>query len=270
MEKNNLFLCYTEADSVKSEGEWFGKAFKSIYIKFSRTRKRKKFESLLKQLIVQRNELDVLIQSIQDYLSFELEKNNHAEKNLCYHECLDRLYYSIADQVSFLIMDLADTAKSDANVRPSDVNHYLSFVVSEFVADSMAKKLVDIPEVKSDHWNTYITYFCDPKLISERLFINNYIERTLALYKVDYQDDCLNVSAADRAALTFRVLLSKHIFTWRKNNNVSQSVLADECEIDRTTIAKIETLKQSASLETMFRLLSVTDAGLMILPYTKK
>ena len=67
-------------------------------------------------------------------------------------------------------------------------------------------------------------------------------------------------------AADFQGQISKSIFYQRKKLNLTQEELSKISGVDRSMIAKIETVKQPPTLETAIKLLSALNMGIAICP----
>lgn len=64
----------------------------------------------------------------------------------------------------------------------------------------------------------------------------------------------------------FKTMLASYLFEWRKTNGYTKQDLSQLSGIERTTISNLETMRQSASLDKIIKLLQTTGAGLVIVP----
>jgi DNA-binding XRE family transcriptional regulator len=72
----------------------------------------------------------------------------------------------------------------------------------------------------------------------------------------DYYTDDENVSPADRAKIEFEVELIGKLIEVRETQNLTQKQLAEAAGVKQSAIARLENLKSTPKIDTLFKILT--------------
>ena len=82
----------------------------------------------------------------------------------------------------------------------------------------------------------------------------------------DFYDDDANVSPAERAKIEFEVELIGKLIEAREAKGLTQEQLAEAAGIKQSAIARLETLKATPQIDTLFKVLTPMGYKLTIVP----
>ena len=119
----------------------------------------------------------------------------------------------------------------------------------------------------SNKWKTYYYLVICMKKQKDfnQTLLENYILRKKNLNEIN-----LSVGKSSFLIADFQGQLSKSIFYQRKKLKLTQAELAQISGVDRSMIAKIETVNQPTTLETALKLLSALNISIAICPWGEK
>lgn len=95
--------------------------------------------------------------------------------------------------------------------------------------------------------------------------INNETYTTLS----DYLNDETKIDKAERAQIEFEVMLIGKLIEAREEKGLSQRELARISGVKQPAIARLESLKSTPQIDTLFKILSPLGYTLDIVPITK-
>lgn len=289
MKFSALYSDFTKIEFIdKMETKW-SDLFEKIYSRIRRQQQKRRLEILLDDLIEQRERITALISTVEGLIEDnEYDKEDQPaianSFSKIYMDLIDKMISCTSMDISSFIYDIAFTsAESGTDISPSDVYTLITYKISSSVKESFhlykKKNLFDLD--KCNH--KYYVFFCKEENINKNIFYLELLQEYIALYdaafdkdkidldllishKTEDQDSFMKEYRSQLQSQLFRSILSKYIYTWRNQNNITQNELAKRSGVDRTMIAKIERLQQTASLDTTIKLLNATNASLMILP----
>lgn len=134
--------------------------------------------------------------------------------------------------------------------------------------DSQAKEVINL---EREHFFKFQSV--DPNYLVSVNYIKNILLLALDMIFTDINKselqtlknkNELTTQSNDFEINQFYMSVAKFAFYARKQNNLTQQSLSELCGINRSTIAKMETLKQIPSYETLIQFLSFFGARLMI------
>ena len=82
----------------------------------------------------------------------------------------------------------------------------------------------------------------------------------------DFYNDDSNVSPADRAKIEFEVELIGKLIEAREAKGLTQKQLAEAAGIKQSALARLETLKATPQIDTLFKVLTPMGYKLTIVP----
>lgn len=85
----------------------------------------------------------------------------------------------------------------------------------------------------------------------------------------DYLNDETRVSAAERAQIEFETALIGKLIEARKEKGLSQRELAEISGVNQPAIARLESMRSTPQIDTLFKLLSPLGYTLSIVPVDK-
>ena len=85
----------------------------------------------------------------------------------------------------------------------------------------------------------------------------------------DYLADTSRVSEAEREQISFQVALIGKMIEAREKKGISQRELAEMCGVKQPAIARVESLKSTPRIDTLFKILAPLGYTLSITPITK-
>lgn len=272
----------------KMETKW-SDLFEKIYSRIRRQQQKRRLETLLGDLIKRRERITALISIVEGLLE---DNEYHKEEQSAIANSFAKIYMNLIDKMfsytcmgisSFIYDIILTSAESETDICLSDIHTLITYKISSGVKESfdhyIKNNLSDL--VKFNH--RYHNFFYTKENISKNIFYLKLLQEYIALYdtafdkdkidlsllisyKTEDQDSFVETHRSQLHSQLFRSILSKYIYTWRSQNNITQNELAKRSGVDRTMIAKIERLQQAASLDTTIKLLNATNASLMILP----
>lgn len=86
----------------------------------------------------------------------------------------------------------------------------------------------------------------------------------------DYFNDTDKVSEAERAQVEFETELIGKMIELREEQGLSQAELAQLCGLKQPAISRLESMKASPQLDTLFKILAPLGYRLEIVPIAKK
>ncbi len=95
--------------------------------------------------------------------------------------------------------------------------------------------------------------------------INGEVYTTLS----DYMDDESKIDKAERAQIEFEVALIGKLIEAREKKGLSQRELAEMSGLKQPAIARLESLKSTPKIDTLFKILSPLGYKLDIVPISK-
>lgn len=286
MKYSDFYMYLDSATFFNEKSERIDGMFAKLYKAINQHKRKQKIRSLLSELTERRKKLDELISTVQylealfdDDAPESHEHYNKSEK--LYINIVDKMFECTSQDISFFIIDLAQTSQ-EANVQisPEDVHiliyHDISTGIKNFLTSEHQQKCA-----KYQIYSNVLSYFTDSKRFTYGIYVNALCEKYNKLYHIALDEKKTNLALlldsnptdhkessesnpADITSELFRSQLSEYVFTWRTKNNMTQKELAQKSRVDRTMIAKIEKLQQNASIETTAKLLSTMDAQLII------
>ena len=270
------------------ETKW-SNLFVKLYGRIRRQQQKRRLENLLVDLIKQKKRISDQISTVERLLK-ESEQNLEDQPAMVssyskiYMELIDNMFSYTSTDISSFICDIAFTSvEIEADISPSEIYHLVSYKMSASVIESLEL------HNKKNHFDLekcnprYYTYFAEEDDIYKSIFylllLREYFDlyntaldkdktdlELLVSHKTDSQNAHIEEYRSQLQSQLFRSILSKYIYSWRSQNNITQSELAQISGVDRTMIAKIEKLQQTASVDTTIKLLNATNASLLILP----
>lgn len=298
MKFNALYSDYTKSEFEQEMGARWSGIFGKLYGHIKMKQQKRRLKNLLKNLKEQRDILHNLIIIVENLL--EDSENPQEEQpdiandfSKTYMHLIDTMFSYISIGVSSLTNEITLTSvEFDESIPTSEILSLITyktwFSVKEDInshkhegqslehancINNISFISVDPIQCKKENIYTNIYYYV---LIQEYFSLyhaaldNNLVDlHSLNPYRKrmktqDYEVEVEYVSKLK--SQLFCSSLSKYIFTWRFHNHITQVELAKRSGVDRTMISKIEKLQQTASLETTIKLLSTTNASLIILP----
>ena len=292
MKFSALYSDFTKIEFIdKMETKW-SDLFEKIYSRIRRQQQKRRLEILLDDLIEQRERITALISTVEGLLEDnEYDKEDQPaianSFSKIYMDLLDKMISCTSMDISSFIYDIAFTsAESGTDISPSDVYTLITYKISSSVKESFhlykKKNLFDLD--KCNH--KYYVFFCKEENINKNIFYLELLQEYIALYdaafdkdkidldllishKTEDQDSFMKEYRSQLQSQLFRSILSKYIYTWRNQNNITQNELAKRSGVDRTMIAKIEKVQQPTTLDTAIKLLSSLDLGITIYPLSE-
>lgn len=85
----------------------------------------------------------------------------------------------------------------------------------------------------------------------------------------DYLNDETKVSTAEKAQIEFETELIGKLIEIREDKGISQRELAEICGVKQPAIARIENMKATPQIDTLFKILSPLGYTLSIIPIEK-
>ena len=85
----------------------------------------------------------------------------------------------------------------------------------------------------------------------------------------DYYNDNNNISSADRAKIEFEVELIGKLIEARESKGLTQAQLAEAAGIKQSAVARLESLKVTPQIDTLFKILTPMGYKLAIVPIEK-
>ena len=82
----------------------------------------------------------------------------------------------------------------------------------------------------------------------------------------DFYNDDNNVSASERAKIEFEVELIGKLIEAREANGLTQAQLAEAAGIKQSAVARLESLKATPQIDTLFKVLTPMGYKLAIVP----
>jgi DNA-binding XRE family transcriptional regulator len=82
----------------------------------------------------------------------------------------------------------------------------------------------------------------------------------------DFYNDDENVSPAERAKIDFEVGLIGKLIEARESRGLTQAQLAETAGVKQSAVARLETLKATPQIDTLFKLLTPMGYKLTIVP----
>jgi ribosome-binding protein aMBF1 (putative translation factor) len=86
----------------------------------------------------------------------------------------------------------------------------------------------------------------------------------------DFYNDDANVSSAERAKIEFEVELIGKLIAAREAKGFTQQQLADAAGIKQSAVARMETLKATPQIDTLFKVLTPMGFKLAIVPMDER
>ncbi len=86
----------------------------------------------------------------------------------------------------------------------------------------------------------------------------------------DFYNDDANVSPAERAKIEFEVELIGKLIAAREAKGFTQQQLADAAGIKQSAVARMETLKATPQIDTLFKVLTPMGFKLAIVPLDER
>jgi len=86
----------------------------------------------------------------------------------------------------------------------------------------------------------------------------------------DFYNDDVNVSPAERAKIEFEVELIGKLIAAREAKGLTQQQLAEAAGIKQSAIARMETLKATPQIDTLFKVLTPMGFKLTIVPMDER
>lgn len=285
MKYDKIYLHLTDLEFVEDTKRKWVSIFEKFYRRILRQQRKRRLERLLDELKDRRKRIDELIRSVQllkalvDDAEISVEYCKFEET---YLEIIDKLFCHISRDISYFIYDIASMSKeTNDEICPDEVatliNYKISTGIKEYFDCQLSKKQYDL---KRCNYKFYM-YFCDEKSIYTKIYQQAILQKYNELYSIvldKQQIDLELLSNSENTNLSqgalqsemysdlFRSILSKYIFLWREKNHVTQNELSKRSGVDRTMIAKIEKLQQTASVDTTIKLLNTVGANLLIVP----
>lgn len=260
-----IYINVTSPENVEPECSSYMSSIYSTHKRVLQKKRKEKLKLYLTRLLKQRKQLDSLISSIQKQLKINTEDSvtDKYSDDMYVTDIYDSIFKSVGDQLAFIIFDIIDTGKeAKCSTRPKDLNVYFQYRFSKEIGRSLSEHYSDIAKNAPKYWS----FYADNTHAFNRIYLMCLADRTKGLYQERLENEELKLTASDVCAKAFNSMLSRHIFYWRQENSVTQSALARECGVERTTIVNIERLRQPASMEKVIKILNATGASLMILP----
>lgn len=85
----------------------------------------------------------------------------------------------------------------------------------------------------------------------------------------DYMNDETKVSAAEKAQIEFETALIGKLIEAREQKGLSQRDLAEICGVKQPAIARLESMRSTPQIDTLFKILSPLGYTLSIVPSEK-
>jgi ribosome-binding protein aMBF1 (putative translation factor) len=86
----------------------------------------------------------------------------------------------------------------------------------------------------------------------------------------DFYNDDANVSPAERAKIEFEVELIGKLIAAREARGLTQKELAEAAGIKQSAVARLETLKATPQIDTLFKVLTPMGYKLTIVPVDER
>ena len=86
----------------------------------------------------------------------------------------------------------------------------------------------------------------------------------------DFYNDDANVSPAERAKIEFEVELIGKLIAAREAKGFTQQQLAEAAGIKQSALARMETLKATPQIDTLFKVLTLMGFKLAIVPMDER
>lgn len=86
----------------------------------------------------------------------------------------------------------------------------------------------------------------------------------------DFYNDDANVSPAERAKIEFEVELIGKLIAAREAKGLTQQQLAEAAGVKQSAVARLETLKATPQIDTLFKVLTPMGFKLTIVPIDKR
>ena len=86
----------------------------------------------------------------------------------------------------------------------------------------------------------------------------------------DFYNDDANVATADRAKIEFEVELIGKLIEAREAKGLTQKQLAEAAGVKQSAVARLETLKATPQIDTLFKVLTPMGYKLTIVPVEER
>lgn len=282
---NEIYLHFTNTEFMEDMKRKWASIIEELYERVLRQQRKRRLEMLLTELVERRRRIDKLICTVQhletlvDEIDSSVERYNFEE---IYLEVIDKMFDHISTDISYFIFDIAYMSKeTDDQICPDEISTLINYKITTGLKEHfncpLSKKRYNL---KRCNYKFYL-YFCGEKNIYNKVYQQAILQKYNSLYNIVLDKQQINLDALSDSESTnvsqeelqqkmysdlFRSIVSKYIFTWREKNHITQAELAKRSGVDRSMIAKIEKLQQTASVDTTIKLLSTIGANLLIIP----
>ena len=276
-------LHFSDLEFKEAIKEKWAYIFHVFYEKSTLLHAKRSLETLLADLVERRKRIDKLICDVEFLKGL-------VDKTKCSYEQYEELYKEIVDEVlgdasadiCFLIACMALHNKTDDELCPDELDILINYRISAGIKDFLDSHQTQEPYNLRELNYKFYSYFCSDNKIYSRLYQRTIIQNNNTLYDKAFDKQQIDLGALadeEKANLSlntrkseiysdlFRSILSRYIFLWREKNHVTQNELSKKSGVDRTMIAKVEKLQQTASLDTTIKLLNAVGANLVIVPH---
>lgn len=261
---DNLYSSYLENDSIVAEvsTQLCTLVFKRTYLEEKVTNHKSVFK-LYKNYLYK----------LQALISDQLEELEQLSNSTDYEDFSDTVF-NFKEQFDELFLEQAITEYSyiSAILTPKErdvykkvrIYHYLDKYfkgIEKVETTEISNK--DMHNSSNNDWKKY--YYLIVSMENQKDFtqiiFSDYVSRRKNIDEISFLQNKSMFCAAD-----FQGQISKSIFYQRKRLNLTQEELSKISGVDRSMIAKIETVKQPPTLETAIKLLSALNMGIAICP----
>ena len=256
---------------VENEIKRYGKVLRKLFdgIK-SHTKRREQLLDVKAQLLYQRKLLDKAIDSLDNILkSDEIDANTYAET-------CDSIYVYFTEQTArsylvFLSMTEVQAEAQQVNLKIRDLQIYYSFAIRETL-----DKCVETYNSKeaSNVLKFHSTFYLRKEHSDKESFLRELqrvylVKLSDSLYENELKNRINRTKEKSAATEAFKTLLAHYLIEWREENGYTKKALSDKCNIERTTISNLESMRQLASTDKIIKILQSTGAQLVIIPATR-
>lgn len=291
MKFDTLYFDFDKTEFInKMETKW-SELLDGMYIFVCgdlKTGQTRELEVMLGELIEQRNKINDTISELNallEYFKYDKEcKEKKAEINdpaSVYIGLIDETFNRVGREIFSFVYNMDFALKErKIDISSEDISALISYKISRSIKENCDRRIKENwSELRTDDSERF-TLILDSNKIYKNIFYSNLLNEYDELYDTALNENRMDLSllisreikerdgeySSRLQSQLFRSILSRYIFTWRNQNNVTQNELSKRSGVDRTMIAKIEKLQQTASLDTTIKILNAINAKLIIVP----
>lgn len=211
---------------------------------------------------------------LQEMIRNQLAEVENLSNDTDYEDSSDTIFFRLKEKYDNLSLEQTVTEYSYIStiLTPKEcdvykkvkVYHYLDIYfkgIEKVETTKISNK--DMRKSSNNDWKKYyyLIISMDNQKDFTQIIFSDYVSRRKNIDEISFLQNKSMFCAAD-----FQGQISKSIFYQRKKLNLTQEELSKISGVDRSMIAKIETVKQPPTLETAIKLLSALNMGIAICP----